>query len=245
MRMEVNNFSTNRLLLSSSPVAFPVLLCCFLSSLMGQSPLLRKAHLFETGISLVWSLMAQSPLLHKAHLLETCLSLVWSLMGPYPLLHAQCSFAGGGPLSGPESHGSVSSVVRGSLARDGPLSDPESHGSVSSVVRGSLARDGPLSDPESHGSVSPVAQCSFARDGPLSGLESHGSVSSVAQGSFAGDDSFSGLESLTLIALSCYPQIGQNAYTEYTRTIYTYILHFTLVSVATGGYYFPYTDRKL
>ena len=24
-----------------------------------------------------------------------------------------------------------------------------------------------------------------------------------------------------------------------------YILHFTLVSVVTGGYYFPYTDRKL
>ena len=29
------------------------------------------------------------------------------------------------------------------------------------------------------------------------------------------------------------------------NTVCTYILHFTLVSVATGGYYFPYTDRKL
>ena len=38
-----------------------------------------------------------------------------------------------GPLSGPESHGSVSSVVRGSLPRDGSLSDPESHGSVGLV----------------------------------------------------------------------------------------------------------------
>ena len=27
--------------------------------------------------------------------------------------------------------------------------------------------------------------------------------------------------------------------------IYIYILHFALVSVATAGYYIPYTDRKL
>ena len=27
--------------------------------------------------------------------------------------------------------------------------------------------------------------------------------------------------------------------------LYRYILHFTLVSVVTGGYYIPYTDRKL
>ena len=33
-----------------------------------------------------------------------------------------------------ESHGSVSSVAQGSLARDRPLSDPEPHGSVSSLV---------------------------------------------------------------------------------------------------------------
>ena len=41
-------------------------------------------------------------------------------------------------------------VVQCSFARDGPLSDPESHGSVSPVVQCSFARDGPLSDPESH-----------------------------------------------------------------------------------------------
>ena len=49
-----------------------------------------------------------------------------------------------------QSHGSVSSVAQGSLARDGPLSDLESHGSVSSAVQRSFAGDGPLSDPESH-----------------------------------------------------------------------------------------------
>ena len=76
--------------------------------------------------------MGQSPLLRKAHLLKT-------------------------GLSDLESHGSVSSVAQGSLARDGPLSDLESHGSVSSVAQGSLARDGPLFDLESHWSVSSVA----------------------------------------------------------------------------------------
>ena len=74
MRMEVNNFSTNRLLLSLSPVTLSVLLtscCCFFRSLMGQSPLLRKAHLLKTGFPLIWSFMGQSPLLREAHLLET------------------------------------------------------------------------------------------------------------------------------------------------------------------------------
>ena len=71
-------------------------------------PLLRKAYLLKTA-SLIWSLMDQSPLLRKAHLLKT-------------------------GLSDLESHGSVSSVAQGSLARDGPLSDLESHGSVSSVA---------------------------------------------------------------------------------------------------------------
>ena len=59
-----------------------------------------------------------------------------------------------------------------SFARDGPLSDPESHGSVSPVAQCSFARDGPLSGPESHGSVSSVAQGSFAGDDSFSGLES-------------------------------------------------------------------------
>ena len=60
--------------------------------------------------------MGQSPLFYETHLLE---------MG----------------LSDPESRGSVSSVVQGSLAGDGPLSDPESHGSVSFAARGLYARD--------------------------------------------------------------------------------------------------------
>ena len=59
--------------------------------------------------------------------------------------------------------------MRGSLAQYGPLSDPESHGSVSPVMQCSFARDGPLSDPESHGTV---AQGSFAGDDLFPGLES-------------------------------------------------------------------------
>ena len=39
---------------------------------MGQSPLLRKAHLLKAGLSLIRSLMGQSPLFSKAHLPETC-----------------------------------------------------------------------------------------------------------------------------------------------------------------------------
>ena len=126
MSMEVYNFSTTRLLLSSSPVTLSVLLtsCCFFRSLMGQSPLLRKAHLLETGLSLIRSLMGQSPLFSKAHLPETGLSPI----------HA-------------ESHGSVSPVVKCSFARGRLLSDPESHESALSVVQCSFAGDGPLSNP--------------------------------------------------------------------------------------------------
>ena len=108
MRMEVNKFSTNRLLLSS----YPVTLSCshlvtvssgvslrkaylletglfLIRSLMGQSPLLRKAHLLEIGLPLKWSLMGQSPLFLKAHLLEADLSLIRSVMGQSHLL---CKF---------------------------------------------------------------------------------------------------------------------------------------------------------
>ena len=84
MRMEVNNFSTNRLLLSSYPVPLSVLLtscCCFFGSLMGQSPLLLKAHLLKTGLS--------DPESHGS---------VSSVV--------QGSFAGDRPPSDPESHGS-------------------------------------------------------------------------------------------------------------------------------------------
>ena len=52
MRIEVNHFRTNRLLLSSSPVTLSVLLiscCCIFRSLVDQSPLLHKAHLLETS----------------------------------------------------------------------------------------------------------------------------------------------------------------------------------------------------
>ena len=60
---------------------------------MGQSPLLRKAQLLETGLSLVWSLMGQSLLWHNAHLLEMGLSLIWSLMGQsHMLLNARQQF---------------------------------------------------------------------------------------------------------------------------------------------------------
>ena len=103
---------------------------------MGQSPLLRKAHLLKTGLSLIRSLMGQSPLFSKAHLPETGLSPI----------HA-------------ESHGSVSPVVKCSFARGRLLSDPESHESALSVVQCSFAGDGPLSNPESHGSVSFAARC--------------------------------------------------------------------------------------
>ena len=58
---------------------------------MDQPPLLRKAHLLKTGLTLIWSLMGQSSLLRKAHLLEMGLSLIQSLKG--------------------QSHVSVSSVV--------------------------------------------------------------------------------------------------------------------------------------
>ena len=47
---------------------------------MGQSPLLHKAHLLETGLSLIQSLMGQSHLFCMAHFLETGLSLIRSLM---------------------------------------------------------------------------------------------------------------------------------------------------------------------
>ena len=54
---------------------------------MGQSPLLRKAHLLEMGLSLIQSLMGQPPLLRKAHFLETGISLIRNLM------HGSASFA--------------------------------------------------------------------------------------------------------------------------------------------------------
>ena len=92
-RMEVNNFvnnfSTNRVLLSLYPVTLSVLLtshCCFFRSLMGQSPLLHKGHLLETGHSLVWSLVGQSLLLCKAHLLETTRSLMLIALSCNPKL---------------------------------------------------------------------------------------------------------------------------------------------------------------
>ena len=47
---------------------------------MDQSPLLRKAHLLETGLSLIQSLIGQSHLLCEAYLLEMGLSLIRSLM---------------------------------------------------------------------------------------------------------------------------------------------------------------------
>ena len=39
--------------------------------------------------------------------------------------------------------------------------------------------------------------------------------------------------------------LGYNRIKKCHPYIYIYTLHFTLVSVATGGYFFPYTDRKL
>ena len=64
---------------------------------MGQSPLLRKAHLLETGLSLVRSLVSQSRESVSSVVQGSLgLSLILSLMG--------------------QSHGSVSPVVQGSLA---------------------------------------------------------------------------------------------------------------------------------
>ena len=84
MRMEVNHFSTNRLLLSSSPVTLSVLFtscCCIFRSLVGQSPLLCEAQLFEAGLSVIRSLVGQSPLLCEAQLFEAGLPLIRSLVG--------------------------------------------------------------------------------------------------------------------------------------------------------------------
>ena len=53
---------------------------------MGQSPLLREAHLLEPGLSMVRSLVGQSLLLREAQLFETGLSLIRSLMGHLSLL---------------------------------------------------------------------------------------------------------------------------------------------------------------
>ena len=111
-----------------------------------------------------------------------------------------------GPLSGLESHGSVSFAARGSFARAGPLSGPESHGSVSFAARRSLARAGPLSGLESHGSVSFAVRCSFAPAWPLSDPESHGSVSFAVRGQFVRVESLSGLAFPTLIALPSDPR---------------------------------------
>ena len=82
--MEVHHLSANRLLLSLSPVTLSVLFTscsCLFRSLMGQSPLLRDAHLLQPGLSLIRGLMRQSPLLRDAHLLHPGLSLVRGLMG--------------------------------------------------------------------------------------------------------------------------------------------------------------------
>ena len=148
MRMEVNNFSTNRLLLSSYPVTFSVLLtscCCFFRSLI-----------YRSGSSVAQGSLAQDGSLSYLESHGSVSSF------------AQGSLARDRRLSDLEYHGSVSSVAQGSFARDGPLSDLEYHGSVSSVAQGSFAGDGPLSDPESHGSISSAVRGSLARHGPLS-----------------------------------------------------------------------------
>ena len=87
-----------------------------------DQPLLCKAHLLKTGLTLIWSLMGQSSLLRKAHLLETGLSTIQSLkLGPVSWVS----------LMG-QSHGSVSSAR-----------------SVSSVAQGSFAGDDSFSGLES------------------------------------------------------------------------------------------------
>ena len=152
---------------------------------MGQSPLLRKAHLCQTGLSLVWSLMGQSPLLCRARLLETGLSLIRSLMGQSHLLCNAYLLEMG------------LSQIRSLMGQSHMLCNAHLIETGISLIRSLRG--------QSH-----LLLIAHLFETALSLIQSlmHGLVSSVVQGPFAGDDSFSDLESLTLIALSCNPKLS-------------------------------------